>query len=121
MCTFGAVALPGRLTVSLRFISRDGDRVQIGMRAKYEPPDRTPAATFDEELRDVLLEAYWMDPDRPLSVPVARFGTMEILGEFRDHEPPLPGPGAILDPGPNELRMFSLLSEGQAVGADEGA
>lgn len=109
MCEFARIALPGRLTGSLRFISREGDRVQIGVRTKYEPPDKTPAPTYDEELRDVSLERYWMDPDKPLNIPVVGFGTMEILGEFRDHEPPLPGPDAILDPGPNELRMWSPL------------
>lgn len=109
MCSFGARALPGMLTASLRFISRDGDRAQIGIRAKYEPPDKRPASTYDDELRDVPLERYWMDPDKPLSVPVAGFGTMEIYGEFRDHESPLPGPDATLDPAANELRMWSAL------------
>ncbi len=109
MCSFGTMALPGSLTASLRFISRDGDRVQIGIRAKYEPPDQRSAPTYDDELRDAPLERYWMDPDKPLSVPIAGFGTMEIYGEFRDHEPPLPGPDATLDPAANELRMWSAL------------
>lgn len=109
MCSFAAIALPGGLTASLRFISRDGDRVQIGIRTKYEPPGRTPAWGYDEELKDVPLERFWMDPDKPLSVPIAGFGTMEIYGEFRDHEPPLPSPDATLDPAPNELRMWSPL------------
>jgi hypothetical protein len=109
MCGFGTIALPGTLTASLRFISREGDRVQIGIRVKYEPPDRKPALTYDDELKDVPLERYWLDPDRPLNVPITGFGSMEILGEFRDHEPPLPGPDAILDPGLNELRMWSPL------------
>lgn len=109
MCSFSAVALPGTLTGSLRFISRDGDRVQIGIRTKYEPPGRTPAWGYDEELKDVPLERFWMDPDRPLSVPIAGFGTMEIYGEFRDHEPPLPSPDATLDPAANELRIWSAF------------
>jgi len=107
MCSFGALAPPGSLTASLRFISRDGDRVQIGIRTKYEPPGKTPATGYDEELRDVPLERFWMDPDKPLSVPIAGFGTMEIYGEFRDHEPPPPDPDATLDPGPDELRIWS--------------
>lgn len=109
MCSFGALPPPESLVASLRFISRDGDRVQIGIRAKYEPPGRAPAWGYDNELKDVPLERYWMDTDKPLSVPIAGFGTMEIYGEFRDHEPPLPGPDATLDPAANELRMWSAL------------
>lgn len=107
MCSFAAIDLPGSLTASLRFISRDGDRVQIGIRAKYEPPGRTPAWGYDEELKDVPLERFWMEPDKPFSVPIAGFGAMEIYGEFRDHEPPLPDPDATLDPGLDELRIWS--------------
>lgn len=109
MCSFGQMQLPGTLTGSLRFISRDGDRVQIGIRTKYEPPGSKPAPLYDDELKDVPPERYWMDPDKPLSVPIVGFGTMEIYAEFRDHEPPLPGPDATLDPGPNALRMWSAL------------
>lgn len=108
MCSFGQVGLPGTLTGSLRFISREGDRVQIGIRAKYEPPEKEAATTFDAELKGVPLEPYWMEPDKPLNVSVAGFGTMEIFGEFRDHEPAL-FPDATLDPGPDELRIWSPL------------
>lgn len=107
MCSFGMMRLPGMLTASLRFFSREGDRVQIGIRAKYEPPDKKPAPDYDEELKDVPLERYWLDADKPLSVPIAGLGNMEIFAEFRDHEPPLPSADATLDPEPNELRIWS--------------
>jgi len=97
-----------------RFISRDGDRIQLGVRAKI-------GGTSDEV--DKLPEtSYWFHPGEQLEVKVEGSEPMVVTGELLDHMPPsFAVSGEQLDPNPGELRFAApLLLRGNNVVQDFG-
>jgi hypothetical protein len=102
-----------------RFISRDGDRVQLGVRA-----ERGPNLGFSTAGVDKLPETpYWFQPGETLKIDVPGEGTMAVTGEWLDYMPPLfsTAMGARLDPDTGELRFYSpVLLRGKEVLCDFG-
>jgi len=96
-----------------RIISRDGDRVELGVRAKRG--SGVPHNTADV---DQLPERpYWFQPGEKLPIDVPGSGPMIISGELLDHMPPvLAVQGEQLDPNPGELRFVEpVLLGGKEV------
>jgi hypothetical protein len=109
----------GMLRYQVNLLTSDGDRIQLGVRAKYyvmEPG-------FTENIENLPQQQYWFEPGETLHLDVAGFGTMAVTGEWTDHMPSLIAENHDLDPGPEELRMISplLLRGKEVVGDFEGA
>ena len=97
-----------------RFISRDGDRIQLGVRAKV--------GSASDEVNKLPETSYWFRPGEKLEINVEGSGTMVITGELLDYMPSfLAAGGAQLDPKPGELRFAApLLLRGKEVLNDFG-
>jgi len=121
-CAFFGANLPGWLAVSARFIRREGERVQLGIKTNFTPAaamQRQYTHKFEFRMFDGIPEQeYWLEPDRKLKVVVAEFGTLEVSGEFLDHMPVLASnPRETLDPGEAEFRILSpvLIRDNQML------
>jgi hypothetical protein len=101
-----------------RFLSRDGDRIELGVRAgagaNLEPST--------DEVDKLPETAYWFQPGEKLKVNVEGSGTIVITGELQDHMPPaIAQMGDQLDPNAGELRLIApLLLRGKTVVQDFG-
>lgn len=101
--------------------SKDGDRANLGIRAKSRPMDgRTSFGTDD--LKKLPEETYSFEPGDTLHVNVPGSGEVAVTGSWIDHIPAMIGEGDSFDPGPDELRVVSplLLRDKQVAGDMEG-
>lgn len=110
----------GMLRYEVKFLSRYGNRIELGVRKQYSA--LSPGFRLDN-IEDLPEEKYWFEPGETLQVYVAGFGTMAVTGEWLDHMPSLIADNHDLDPGPEEFRMISplLLRGKEVVGEFEGA
>ena len=111
-CAFFGSNLPGDLAVSARFIRRERERVQLGIKTNFTPAaamQRQYTHTFELKMFDGISEQeYWLEPEEKLNVPVAQFGAVEVSGEYLDHMPVMASnPRETLDPGEAEFRILS--------------
>lgn len=127
-CAFFGGNLPGELAVSTRFIRKEGENVQLGVKTHFTSAAamrRSYTNTFELKMFDEIPEQeYWIDPDRKLSVAVADFGTVEVSGQFLDHMPVMASnPREALDPGEAEFRILSpvLICDKQVLVNMSGA
>jgi len=112
-CASEQIVTGVRELYGFRIISRDGDRIELGVRAKRGSD--VPSSVNDV---DQLPEArYWFQPGEKLRVDVQGSGPMVISGELLDHLAPLLAvSGEQLDPGPGELRFVEpTLLRGKEV------
>jgi hypothetical protein len=118
-CGFTGKVKTGDLSYELRIISKDGDRIQLGLRAKFD----AQASASDDEIRfedmnSLREKQYWLEPGEKLEMDVAGLGAIEVTGEWMDHMPPwliIPN----MDPKSDELRVFSpVLLRGTTVVLD---
>jgi hypothetical protein len=102
-------------------LARDGDRVQLGIRAKAIPPTY-PNRLASAELAKEPQAQYSFEVGQTLNLNVENLGVVPITGEWTDHIPTLIGESQ-LDPSPDELRFVSplLLRDKRVVGDMEGA
>lgn len=113
-------AIGPTLMYRIQVLSRDGDRVNLGVRARS-----VGAAEEDvnlEEVGSLPEERYSFSPGKTLKVDVPGGGVLTLTGEWMDHLPVLGYLGGNLDPGANELRIVSpmMLRDNQIAGDVEG-
>jgi hypothetical protein len=112
-CASEEIVTGVRELYGFRIISRDGDRIELGVRAKRGSD--VPSSVNDV---DQLPETrYWFQPGEKLHVDVQGSRPMVVSGELLDHLPPLLAvSGEQLDPGPGELRFVDpALLRGKEV------
>src|SRR5215471_469556 len=67
-CNMGMDEIPGTIVASMRFVQRDGQRAQIGMRAKFYAPG-TPVPQRRRGVTDLVAElpekTIWIDAGEP--------------------------------------------------------
>jgi hypothetical protein len=107
----------GILSVNIRFVRREGERVELGVKTRYENPPPVFTGAADERLKDVAEETVWIEQGYRQEVPVAGLGPIEMTGEFLDHKPALfIAPEETVDPQANEFRIVSpVLIRGKEV------
>jgi hypothetical protein len=77
----------GQLDDTFRVISRDGNRIELGVRAQFnlvEPGART-ASRQDQDIENLPERRYWLEPGKDLEIEVPGFGPMVVAGELMDH------------------------------------
>lgn len=96
-----------------RFISKDGDRIQLGVRAKRG----SDIGSSTDDVDNLPETLYRFHPGEKLEVNVDGSGPTLITGELLDHVPPaLAMFGGQLDPDAGELRFAApLLLRGKEV------
>lgn len=123
-----AAVAPG-LAIEFRTITRDGDRIKLGVRVKaynWTAAKKGSVVNLDSSLDGVEEHSYWFEPGEELKIPLADSGTdVTITGTLLDHTAALinMAPGESLDPKPDELRFVSpVLVQGKEIVCDfEGA
>lgn len=107
------------LSIGVRFLHRDGERVELGVKTRYDNPypERMTGRASDERLTDVAEESLWIEPGEKHDVTVAGLGTLEMAGDFIGHKPPFSfSPEDTIDPKVSEFRMTGpVLIRGKEV------
>jgi hypothetical protein len=114
---FMAIPTGGIFSMSGRFLRREGDRVELGVKTRYENP--TPNFTGDAEqrLKDIVQQGLWIEPGRSAEISVPGLGSIQFAGDFIDHKPPsFFSPEDTVDPKADEFRIVSpVLIRGKEV------
>ena len=98
----------GLLAMSVRFLRREGDRVELGVKILYENPMPSPPGDTNERLNRAAEQSLWIEPGKNAEISVPGLGSVGFAGDFIDHEPPsFFSPEDTVDPGPNEFRVVS--------------
>jgi hypothetical protein len=108
-------ATPG--LYGFRIISRDGDRIELGVRAKEGPEVGRTVGDVD----NLPETPYWLQPGGRLEINFPDSGSLTVTGELLDHMPPLLSISGNeqLDPNPNEIRFVDpVLLRGKEVACD---
>jgi len=117
--SFVAGKLPGHMWTSVRFIKREGERVQLAIKTVYhEPGLREPnGCNADEALKNIPALEYWLEPETLINIPIEGLGSMEVSGEFVNHVPIAQDPKTTLDPAQGEFRVMSpvLIRDNQVL------
>ena len=96
------------LSVNIRFLRREGERVAVGVQTRYENPSPHYHGPAEDRLKDAPEETVWIQPEARQEVSVAGLGPIEMKGAFMDHKPPwFFTPEDTVDPQPQELRIVS--------------
>lgn len=116
----------GVLSHEFRFISKDGRRIRLGVRVKFDKFDPDPGAKHPSALLDIKNlpeKQYWFEPGETLQAGVEGFGTIEVTGEWMDRMPSAISRIQTLEPGTEELRMISplLLRDKKVVSDFQGS
>jgi hypothetical protein len=119
---FGNVPAGGILSMNAEFLRREGDRVELGVRARYENPTPTFTGDAEQRLNDVPQRHLWVQPGKNAEISVPGLGSMEFAGDFIDHKPPtFFSLDDTIDPKANEFRFVSpVLLRGKEVVFNEG-
>ena len=105
---FDAVSSGGILSMSARFLRREGDRVELGVKARYENPAPHFSGDANDRLNGIAEQNLWIEPGRNAEISVPGLGSIEFAGEFVDHKPPsFFSPEDTVDPRPDEFRIVS--------------
>lgn len=98
----------GTLSISVRFLRREGDRVELGVKTRYDNP--IPHSTTEEMLKDIAQQSLWIEPGRNAEIFVLGLGSIQFAGDFVDHKP------RFFDAKANEFRIVSpVLIRGKEV------
>lgn len=114
---FCSVPSGGILSTSVRFLHREGDRVELGVKARYENPAPHFSGPADDRLDGIAEQNLWIEPGRNAEIWVPRLGSIEFAGDFIDHKPPsFFSLEDTVDPKADEFRIVSpVLIRGKEV------
>lgn len=111
----------GYLSYSIRLLSKEDDRVRLGIRAKYSRlADQLPSGGAERSTE----KQYSFEPGDRLQIDVPGFGPLTVTGEWMDYMPYF---GQLnlednLEPRPDELRLVSpVLLKAKEVVFDFGS
>jgi hypothetical protein len=106
-CGGGATVNSAPLFYEFRVLGREGDRIHLGVRAKWGTPVTGSASTG--ELASEPQQQYWFEPGNDLEIGVAGLRTITVTGKFMDHMPSIAVGDEVLDPKADELRVVAPL------------
>jgi hypothetical protein len=116
-CNYSTGGPSGLLGVNIRFVSKEGERTELGVKTKYETQARSLGMSNTDSLKDVPEVMVWLEPGNKQEISVPGLGDVELTGEYLDHVPALRfRPDEPLDPQKNEFRIVSpVLIRGKEV------
>jgi hypothetical protein len=77
------VSRGGMVGLMFRFVSRDGDRTQLGVKANYK--DRSSRFNLIEDFKDVPEKMISVDPEQQAQIQVSGLGEFEVTAAFLNH------------------------------------
>jgi hypothetical protein len=116
-CNYSTGGPSGVLTVNIRFVSKVGERTELGIKTRYETQARGRSINNTDSLKEVPEELVWLEPGNKEGISVPGLGEVELTGEYMDHVPALRyRPEEPLDPLKSEFRIVSpVLIRGKEV------
>jgi hypothetical protein len=97
-----------KMDACFRLLLADGDRAEIGVRARFTQVGPGRHITYFADLEKLPETQYWLESGERLQVEIARFGSITLTGQWMNHVPPtLTTMGEPLDPNPDEIRFVS--------------
>jgi hypothetical protein len=117
-CSYSTGGPSGTVFMNTRFVTKEGERTELAVRARYESQPRSFGGSEDDQiLKDVPEERVRIEPGEKQEISVAGLGSIELTGEYLDHMPAyLFRPEETLDPERNEFRIVSpVLIRGKEV------
>jgi hypothetical protein len=114
---FSAIPTGGIFSISVRFLRREGDRVELGVKTRYENPEPDFTGDAEQRLKDIVQQSLWIEPGRNTEISVPGLGSIQFAGDFIDHKPPsFFSLEDTVDPRANEFRIVSpVLIRGKQV------
>jgi hypothetical protein len=114
---FSAVPTGGIFSMSVRFLRREGDRVELGVKTRYENPAPDFTGDAEQRLTDIVQQSLWIESGRNAEISVPGLGSIQFAGDFIDHKPPsFFSLEDTVDPKADEFRIVSpLLIRGKEV------
>jgi hypothetical protein len=113
------------LLMNTRLVGKVGDRVELGIKAKYTPGASDSEVNYSEALfRDVSETILSLRSGEKQEFEVAGLGKISVEGEYLDHIPPLVyRPEETLDPNPKEFRIVApvLVRDNQVIEDADGS
>ena len=116
-CTEGIGGLWGFLTMKIRYVGKEGERIALGVKTRYEAQARPLEMSNIDPLDDIPEQTVWIEPGSKQQISVPGLGEIELTGEYLDHIPTLLyRPNEALDPKRDEFRIVSpVLIRGNEV------
>jgi len=114
---FNTVPTGSIFSMSVRFLRREGDLVELGVKTRYENPKPDFTGSAGQRLEDIVQQSLWIEPGRNAEISVPGLGSIEFAGDFIDHKPPsFFSLEDTVDPKANEFRIVSpVLIRGKEV------
>jgi hypothetical protein len=114
-CDYTATVGDNSLGLEFRFVSKQGDRTQLGVKVRYKR--QSNEANFTDDFKDVPEQLVWVEPKEKRQISVSDLGEIELTADYLDHMPSLRfRPKEPLDPQKNEFRIASpVLIRGKEV------
>jgi hypothetical protein len=105
----------GMVGLMFRFISRDGDRSQLGVKANYK--ERSGEFNFIDDFRDVPEKRISVDPEQQGRIQVPGLGEFELTVSYLNHPFTAWGrPDEAIEPRKDEFRVVApVLIRGNEV------
>lgn len=114
---FDAVPTGGIFSMNVQFLRREEDRVELGVKTRYENPEPIFTGDAEQRLKDIVQQSLWIKPGKNAEISVPGLGSIQFAGDFIDHKPPsFFSPEDTVDPKANEFRIVSpVLIRGKEV------
>lgn len=114
---FSHVPAGGIFSLGVRFLHRQRDRVELGVKARYENPSPDVSGPAADRLLGITEQSLWIEPGRHEAISVPGLGSIEFAGDFIDHKPPsFFSLEDTVDPKADEFRIVSpVLIRGREV------
>jgi len=116
-CSEGMGGPWGFLTMKIRYLGKEAERIALGVKTSYEPQQRPLGMSNIDTLQDVPEQTVWIEPGSKQKISVPGLGEIELTGEYLDRIPTLLfRPSETLDPQKDEFRIASpVLIRGKEV------
>ena len=113
-CVVAISVKGGSIASSTRVLSKEGERVELGFKAKQSTNRISNAGEF---LADVREQSVWVAPGKRTRVSIEGYGTISLRGELFDWMPLIPlRANEPLKPSVNEFRLvYPTLVQGNQV------
>jgi hypothetical protein len=108
--------------MKVELIRRQGDRVELGVKIRYENPSPDFTGPAEQRLEGIPQQSLWIEAGKNAENSVPGLGPIEFAGDFIDHKPPaFFSLDDTIDPKANEFRFVSpVLLRGKEVVFNEG-
>lgn len=122
-CTHITSLSSGSVILAARFVSKDNNRTEVGLRTRFIPRAQHVEGDGEAELRDVPEQVLSFDSGESRQIEISGMGEIELTGNYLDHIPTLINrPDEALDPQAGEFRVVApvLIRDKQVIVSMDG-